>query len=199
MKNSPLAEGFVEAVKPGKPPRKTPAKRPNISELARRFQVSRESLRVWRNSGLNLADERAVAARVLEMRTGPADGEPLKAARLRKTQLECRRIELAIQRENENYVPWETVNQSATVFFSILRSLFRELEGALPEVLNGLDAPAMGREIKKAFFEMQEKLSTHRFMDNHIETLRLRKEFERCDKLNLCRECRQAKDHNHED
>lgn len=165
------------------------------AELARLANVTLKTLRAWRdNEALDLNDSAAVLRRAAEVHKKTTDTESLAALKRRKLLMECRRIELQIQRENEHFVPAERVHQSAQVFFGILRACFRELEGCLPEVLNGLPAPAMGREIKKAFFEVQEKLASHEFMDNHPETKRLRKEFERCDKLNLCRECRQPKE-----
>jgi len=165
------------------------------AELAKLAGVTVKTLREWRdNEALDLNDSAAVLRRAAETQKKTADSESLAALKRRKLLMECRRIELQIQRENENFIPWESVNQDAHVFFSILRACFRQLEGFLPEVLNGLSAEAMGRELRKAFFETQEKLACHRFMENHAETKRLRKEFERCDKLNLCHECRQPKE-----
>jgi hypothetical protein len=165
------------------------------AELAKLANVTVKTLREWRDhEALDLNDSAAVLRRAAEVHKKTGDAESLAALKRRKLLMECRRIELQIQRENENFVAWESVNQSARVFFTVLRSCFREMEGFLPEILNGLAPAAMGREIQKVFFEVQEKLSTNRFMDNHPETKRLRKEFERCDKLNLCHECRQPKE-----
>jgi transcriptional regulator with XRE-family HTH domain len=170
------------------------------AKLAEMAGVEPKTLRVWRDTeGLDLNDTAAVLRRAAEVQKKASDSESLAGLKRRKLLLECRRIELAIQRENEHFVPAEKVHQSANIFFNILRSCFREMEGFLPEILNGLSAPAMGKEIQRVFYEVQEKLACHEFMDNHVETKRLKKEFERCDRLNLCHECRQSKDYDHED
>lgn len=171
------------------------ARKPSQAEIARSVGVSRKTLRQWRDDeGLDLSDTTAVEARAAASRKRADDAGSLADLRRRKIALECRRVELAIQRESENWVPWHVFHRACNVLGAVIRSSLREMEGYLPGQLEGLTPAQMGKALQDAHYSLLERLSSEQFGMMHPETIKMNKQFERCDELHLCRQCRQPKE-----
>lgn len=125
----------------------------NISQLARQHKVTRESLRQWRDLGLDLADDKAVAERVAIMRRvgdqstkAPADGgESLAEAKRRRAIADANLAEMRAQREAGTLIDLETVEESFSRVGGIVRSKLLSWQGTLPNQLEGLSAVGIHR------------------------------------------------------
>ena len=66
----------------------------NITQTAKAYGISRQTLSAWKSQGLDLDDTKAVRARVAAMRK--PDSEDLAAAKLRRAVADATKAELAV-------------------------------------------------------------------------------------------------------
>jgi transposase-like protein len=132
----------------------------NISAISRKHGISRESLRQWRDQGLDLADDAAVAERVSIMRktvaqstAAPADGgESLAEAKRRRAVADADFSELRARREAGLLIEVAAVEESFARVGSIVRSKLLSWQGTLPNQLEGMAAvgisKVLGEEVR---------------------------------------------------
>jgi len=165
------------------------------TEIAERAGVSTRTLSAWQKEGVDLSDMKAVLRRAAEVvRLDPADDDKLRAARLRKLELECQRIERTIRREERDFVAMEEVIHAFRVYDTIITALCTEMSGYLPELLNGQPPERMGPILKDAFFDFREKLSREKFCSDHPETRKYERRLAELDRQNLCHTCLNTKE-----
>jgi transposase-like protein len=117
----------------------------NLSELARRHGVSRETLRKWRSEGLDISDEKAVASRV-SLKNGrdqdstTGEGESLAEAKTRRARADADRSEIVARQAAGSVIDVTDVEELFTQLGAELRSRILGWIGVLPPMLEGLDA-----------------------------------------------------------
>ena len=67
----------------------------NITQTAKAYGISRQTLSAWKSQGLDLDDPKAILARVSAMKK--PDNEDLAAAKLRRAVADASKAELAVQ------------------------------------------------------------------------------------------------------
>jgi transposase-like protein len=129
----------------------------NLSGLARKYGVSRETLRVWRDSGVNLADEIKVAEKIANMREKPTSD--LAAARLEKIHAEIARIRHAHAVESREFVRASDIAAQGTQIGLAVRRAIERMANDLPAVLAGRDASEISVVLKKYGYDLLVGLS----------------------------------------
>ena len=154
-----MKKALQSKTKPRKPPAKrtaqlgtkTPASAnsgaasANQSELARRHGVSRETIRVWKNEGVDLTNPSAVADRVSKMpgrdpSATAGTGESYCDARTRRMSAVADLAELNARQQAGELVSLAAVEDAMAELGSELRSRLLSWIGILPPMLEGLDA-----------------------------------------------------------
>ncbi len=126
--------------------RKKPLPPVNISQLARDHGTSRETIRKLRLDGIDLADDKAVAAGLACSRaksTSPAPtggGETLLEAKRRRAVADADRSEIVARRESGAVIEVAAVAEVMTRLGAEMRSRLLSWVGNLPPQLEGLDA-----------------------------------------------------------
>jgi hypothetical protein len=131
----------------------------NQSELARRHGVSRETIRVWKNEGVDLTNPSAVADRVSKMpgrdpSATAGTGESYCDARTRRMSAVADRAELTAKREAGELVSLGAVEDAMAQLGSELRSRLLSWIGNLPPQLEGLDAARIQAILREKVTEL---------------------------------------------
>jgi hypothetical protein len=163
-----------------------------LASLAREHGVSRETLRAWRDSGLDIQNAEMLRQRIASMPGSKAGDETLLEAKRRRAIADADRAEIAAAREAGDSVPFVAAERAAHVVFVVVRAALRELEGNLPCVLEGRRPEQMAGLLRQAFDELQERMATVDFFPNHPETLAFKKRMAELDEKTLCRRCRKT-------
>jgi hypothetical protein len=142
-----------------------PAKRPqraavNLSELSRQHGVSRETLRLWRDEGIDLADAGAVAARIAIMR-GKSTDETLAEAKRRRAIADANRAEIQAQKEADLLMPVAEARAACEIIGFVFKSCLKNAAGVWPGMLAGLSAEQMHVKLKELFHELLDSLHRH--------------------------------------
>lgn len=128
---------------------------PNLSAVARRHGISRNTLQRWRDTGLDIADEKAVADRVAIMRqpsaaTSPASGsESYAEAKRRRAVADATVAELKAGQAAGRLIDLATVEQAFAEIGFILRARLLALPSNLVSELEGLTASQIHLTLKK--------------------------------------------------
>jgi hypothetical protein len=122
-----------------------PAKRkttppPSLAALSRQTGITRESLRKWKSEGVNIDDPTELAKRIEAMRKNAVPGS-LSDAKLRKTLLECERIQLALDTEKGRYFPKEDVLALIRALDHFCVLVWKRLGRELAPILDGVPTP----------------------------------------------------------
>ena len=159
-------------------PRPTAAKpSPNLSELARLHGVSREALRAWRVSGLDLADEQALRAKIATSRSPAASagkatdgGETLASARLRRERALADRAEIEVARRRGELLELHHAEQAFTAVGAAVGAALRKIPSELPDMLEGLNPSSM----RKVLLEYQNQLfsDVHRIVETNFANIK---------------------------
>jgi hypothetical protein len=117
----------------------------NVSALARQHGISRETIRVWKNEGVDISDEKAVADRVSKMpgrdpSSTVGEGESYCEARTRRMRADADRSELNARQQAGELVSLAAVEDAMAQLGSEMRSRLLAWIGTLPPMLEGLDA-----------------------------------------------------------
>jgi hypothetical protein len=117
----------------------------NVSALARQHGISRETIRVWKNEGVDISDEKAVADRVSKMpgrdpSTTVGEGESYCEARTRRMSADADRAEFQAKQQAGELVSLAAVEDAMQQLGSEMRSRLLGWSGILPPMLEGLDA-----------------------------------------------------------
>lgn len=142
-------------------PRKRPAKPPvNLSALARENGVSRESLRLWKLEGLDLASPAAIAERKARMKT--AAPPSIVAARIAKLELEADRLRLRVEAERGLLVSAAEVQADAHRIGALVRqSLNKAAAQDLPPLLAGRTAAEVSGLLTRYFRDLCTALASY--------------------------------------
>ena len=134
---------------------------PPLAALAREHGISRETLRRWRDSGIDVQDAAAVAARVALAKV--ADAETLADLKRRKLRLEAERLETIVAREKAELVPMAEVREFIIVITQTYRAALNALCGVLPGELEGLSAAAIQKVLIRRCDEILTQISENKF------------------------------------
>lgn len=146
--------------------------KPNISAIAREHNVSRESLRNWRDGGLDLADSKAIAERVKIMRGKsaddiPADGtESLAEAKRRRAIADADLSEMRSKREAGTLVDLAVVEDAFQQIGLTMKARLLEWPSTLVHELEGRS----GVEIHKILDNRIVQLLTQIYENHPIKT-----------------------------
>jgi hypothetical protein len=132
-------------------------RKPNLSALARKHGVSRESLRAWQAGGIDILNEAAVADRISTMREKPSNA--LAEARLEKLQAEISRIKHAHEVERGKYVPASQITAQGHQIGLAVRGSIERMTGDLTPRLAGRKASEVSKILKDYGRELLRKLS----------------------------------------
>ncbi|MEX1115551.1 MAG: hypothetical protein WEB53_09890 [Akkermansiaceae bacterium] len=143
--------------------------------LAEMAGVSPRTLTNWRrDEGINLDDTAAVLLRAKDVvKADEGKDTALRAAKLRKIELECQRIESAIARENEMFLPTLECLEAAKCVGTVFRLRMLEMAGRLPGILAGLSAGEIHKTLIREIDGELEAISRLPLMPENSETKRL--------------------------
>jgi transposase-like protein len=138
----------------------------NVSAIARQHGVSRETIRVWKNEGLDLTDPSAVADRVSKMPGRDPDatvgeGESLAEAKTRRARADADRAELTAKREAGELVSLAQVEDAMSQLGAEMRSRLLSWIGVLPPMLEGLDASRIQAIMRSKVTELLESIHSN--------------------------------------
>jgi hypothetical protein len=135
--------------------RRKAAPPPNISALARKHAVSRETIRKLRENGVNLADERAVThalavSKARKPAPPPADGsESYTEARRRREIANANRAEILADRERGRFVEVAEAHAVISLLDHCVCLIWKGVGRELPNYLDGLNASQMVKAIDR--------------------------------------------------
>jgi len=133
-------------------PKKKPAV--NLSELARKTGITRQTLRQWQADGIDLADPAQLASRIEAMRRNAAPGS-LSEARLRKVLLECERLEFQLERERGEWCQVTEAKAVIDLLDIVTAQIWKTAPREIPGWLDGVPTARMQRTLED-------------FVDNHL-------------------------------
>jgi hypothetical protein len=110
---------------------------PSLAALSRKVGITRETLRKWKSEGVNIDDPKELAKRIEAMRKSAAPGS-LSDAKLKKTLLECERIQLALDTEKAKYFPKEDVLAMVRSLDHFVLLVWKRLGRELAPILDGV-------------------------------------------------------------
>jgi len=147
------------------------------AEIAERAGVSARTLTEWqRVDGVDLSDMDAVMRRAKDVIRHDSSGDSkLRAAKLRKLDLECQRIEGAIQREAEMFIETDVVLEMGKIIGTVFRLRLREMAGRLPGMLEGLTGGQIHQVLMREIHDELDAISRMKFMPDSEEAKRLTK------------------------
>ena len=131
---------------------------PTLSAIARHHSISRNTLQRWRDQGLDLTDEKAVAERVSTMRkpssaetaSPPPDGsESYAEAKRRRAVADATVAELKAGQAAGRLIDLAEVEQAFAEIGFILRARVLALPANLVSELEGLTASQIHSTLKK--------------------------------------------------
>lgn len=132
-----------------KPKRKSPAAKQtlNLSELSRRHGVTRETLRAWRDAGLDLDDDAAIRKRIAESRSPAAvagqafdGGEPLALAKARRERALADKAEIEVSMRRGQLLELSLVEDCFAALGAGLSAALKKLPSEFADRLEGLSA-----------------------------------------------------------
>ena len=140
-----------------RPPRINRPPPPSLAALARQYGVGRETIRRWRDQGIDITDQKVMKAQVAGMAKGGSSPD-LAAARLEKIQAETARIKFAHEVEAGRFVCAATVKAEGAKIGQTIRAALSELTQSLPPQLGGRDATECHAILKREFRRILQQL-----------------------------------------
>ncbi len=137
-----------------------PSTTPTISGIAREHRVGRDTVRRWKDEGLDLANADAVQARVDAM-ANRSTSPDIAGARLAKIQAQTERIRFAHEVEKGRFVDAAIVHADGVRIGGIVRSSIDRLVNELPPQLAGRDAADIKKILSRVFRETLTNLSQY--------------------------------------
>lgn len=131
------------------PAKKKALKPVNLSAIAKEHGLTRETVRKWRDEGLDIASPKAIKARMENMRRqSPAlEGESLSEARRRKMVADANRSELLTRKERGEFVQASTAAAAIELLTRHVEIVWKQLPRELPGRLEGLSPADMMKVI----------------------------------------------------
>lgn len=139
--------------------RKAPPAKP-LASLAREHGVSRETLRAWRDSGVDIQDAAALAARIAVM-PGKSNDETLLEAKRRRAVADADRAEILAAREAGKVIELAEAEQVMAKIGAEVRARLLAWRGTLVPELFGLDEPGIHRVLTDRIHELLEMISSN--------------------------------------
>lgn len=135
---------------------------PNLSAVARQHGISRNTLQRWRDGGLEITDEKAVAARVAIMRkpssaetVAPSPGsESYAEAKRRRATADANLAELKAAQQMGKLIDLATVVQAFAEIGFVLRARLLALPSNLVAELEGLTPAQIHLTLKKHIHQL---------------------------------------------
>ena len=143
-----------------KPAKSKPVEDPNISAIARQYNLSRTTLMRWRDQGLDLSDDAAVAAKVASSKAAPSDCE--KDTKHRKLSAEADILEHKLAVQRGEYVSAVEMKNEGLRIAAAVKGVFLRMPDDLPPQLAGHTAAEVKKRLKKYALEKLTELSTYR-------------------------------------
>ena len=129
----------------------------NITQTAKAYGISRQTLSAWRDQGLNLDDKKAIRARVSAMKK--PDSEDLAAAKLRKAVADASRAELAVAEAQDLLCPRAGIKaQGDRIGRAVNQELAKAAADLVPQ-LAGQKSTDISRILQSRFRQIQTNLS----------------------------------------
>ena len=131
-----------------------------LAQLARETGVSRETIRGWRDSGIDVQDPAAIAARIAAM-PGRGTDESFSDARRRREIALADRAELIAKREAGAVV---SVNEVEALFSQLgaeMRSRLLAWRGQLVAELHGASEARIHQVLTERVHELLESITTN--------------------------------------
>jgi phage terminase Nu1 subunit (DNA packaging protein) len=143
-------------------PKKNIMSPPTLSAIARHQKISRNTLQRWRDQGLDITDDKAVAARKLTMRqpgtsdtaAAPPGSESYAEAKRRRASADANLAEMKAAQQMGKLIDLATVEQAFAEIGFVLRARLLALPSNLVAELEGLT----GAQI-------------HKVLQNHVHQL----------------------------
>jgi len=136
---------------------------PNLSAIARHHGISRNTLQGWRDQGLDLTDEKAVAERVTTMRRpnapdtaslSPAGSESYAEAKRRRAVADATVAELKAGQQAGKLIDLAEVEQAFAEIGFVLRARLLALPSNLVAELEGLTGAQIHLALKKHVYQL---------------------------------------------
>lgn len=152
---------------------------PNLSAVARHHRISRNTLGRWRDTGLDITDQKAVADRVATMRqpsaataTSPASAgsETYAEAKRRRAVADATVAELKAGQAASRLIDLATVEQAFAEIGFILRARLLALPSNLVSELEGLTASQIHSTLKKHVHQLLHDLHKNSPIDRLTTT-----------------------------
>ena len=143
-----------------RPPRINRPPPPSLAALARQYGVGRETIRRWRDQGIDITDQKVMKAQVAGMAKGGSSPD-LAAARLEKIQAETARIKFAHEVEAGRFVCAASVKAEGHLIGQTFRLAIDQLANQLPPMLAGHDAGEILKILRREFRRTLQSLSDH--------------------------------------
>jgi transposase-like protein len=138
-------------------PRKNIMSPPTLSATARQHGISRNTLQRWRDGGLDISDDNAVAARKLTMRQpsstastpSPPGSESYAEAKRRRASADANLAEMKAAQQMGKLIDLATVEQAFADIGFVLRARLLALPSNLVAELEGLTGAQIHSVLKK--------------------------------------------------
>jgi phage terminase Nu1 subunit (DNA packaging protein) len=140
---------------------------PNLSAIARHHSISRNTVQRWRDQGLDLTDEKAVADRVATMRRPdatdtapppPAGSESFAEAKRRRAVADATVAELKAGQAAGRLIDLAEVEQAFAEIGFVLRARLLAMPSNLVSELEGLTASQIHSVLKKHIHQLLHNL-----------------------------------------
>ena len=129
----------------------------NITQTAKAYGISRQTLSAWKSQGLDLDDTKAVRARVAAMRK--PDSEDLAAAKLRRAVADASKAELAVAEAQGLLCEKAGIKSQGERIGLTVRSLLQQASSDLVPRLAGQTSAEISRILQSRFREILTHLS----------------------------------------
>ena len=128
---------------------RTSKKLESLSAISRRTGVTLATLRVWRESGVDLHDPQALAAKIANKQpSAPTEsGTATQQAKLRKLLGEARLAEMKADQQEGKLIALDDICHCLTKIGATLKAQLSKLRAELPPMLYGLSQAEMTKRI----------------------------------------------------
>jgi transposase-like protein len=149
----------------------------NLSAIARQHSISRNTLQRWRDQGLDLTDDKAVAERVSTMRRPdatdtasppPAGSESFAEAKRRRASADANLAELKAGQAAGRLIELAEVEQAFAEIGFVLRARLLAMPSNLVSELEGLTASQIHLTLKKHVHQLLHDLHENSPIDRLI-------------------------------
>lgn len=134
---------------------------PNISAIARKYGIARNTLMLWRDQGLDMSNDAAVEARFNESKSAQPT-EDMAESKARKTKAEADMVEHKLAVLRGEFVSAEEIKNEGLRIAAAVKGVFLRMPDDLPPLLAGQTAAEVKKRLKKYSMEKLTELSTYK-------------------------------------